>query len=231
MKICKRCIIFLSMGILIISSLAASAESIIDTTGDIYHWTETAGVWSWKQNINREDIDITEISSSVNGNKIIFTFKILGTIQTTEKIGYYFYYNTSDTNYWVIVYAGESVALAISQGTYAPGTVEINGNTITAEFEILGDTAPVEIWGWAVEWTEVGDMNHEWWGDWAPNTKFTGTISDNETGNEDTNGTDTGNVVPEEKDNEQAKKTPGFELISFIVALGIALILLKRRRK
>jgi len=219
---------------LILSTFIASAESITDGTGDVYHWTGTENAWSWKQNNIRNDIDITEISSSINGDNITITLKVAGTVQTTEKFAYYCYYNTSDTNYWVMATGGNAIAMATSQGegggSYTQGTAVINDNTVTAEFEILGDTEAQEIWGWAVEWTEVGDsMNHEWWGDWAPNTKFTGTISEDDTGDDDTSEDDTDNSDTG-SDNQETEKTPGFEVIAVIATIGLALILFKRRK-
>lgn len=230
MKIWKYNIIIICICALILSTFTVSAESLTDSTGDVYYWAGTEGAWSWKQNIHRDNIDITEVSSVINGDNITITFKVVGTIQTTEKFGYYYYYNTSDTTYWVVVSGGSPIAMAIMQaggeGSYAQGETVINGNTISSEFKILGDTTPQEIWGWAAEWTNVsGDVtNHEWWGDWVPNSKFTGTISGNETGGNDTGGSN-------DKNNSGSKeKSPGFEAIAVIAAIGLALILFKRRK-
>jgi PKD repeat protein len=58
----------------------------------------------------------------------------------------------------------------------------ISGNTISVVLDALGDTSEVELWGYAVEYTETGDVTSEWWGDWVPNEEFPyyGQTSENE---------------------------------------------------
>jgi len=243
MKIWKYSMVIIGICVLILSTLTVSAESITDGTGDVYYWTGTDSVWAWKQNNIRDNIDITEISSVLNGDKITITFKVAGNIQTTEKFGYYYYYNTSDTNYLVMAMGGNPIAMATKQGggegSYSQGNVVIDGNTISTEFDVLGDTTAQEIWGYAAEWTEVGPdaTNHEWWGDWAPNTKFTDNIADDEPGDDNAGMGDTDdddgngeNVGNNSDGGTSPPKTPGFEILVLIAGLIITFIIMKKRK-
>ena len=108
---------------------------------------------------------------------------------------------------------------------YEVGNVTISGNTLSAVFNVMGDTTTVELWGWAAEYTNyLSQTTNEWWGDWAPNSKLPFTPGTG--GNTDGNNTDGNNT----DGNNTGTKTPGFEVIPVIAAVAIAAILLRRRR-
>ena len=97
-------------------------------------------------------------------------------------------------------------------------------------FETQGDTTIEEIFGWA---TFIHDPVYQ---DWAPDSRGpegsfdTGgdDTGSNDTGGDDTGADDTGG--DDTSGDTQKPGTPGFELIAVIAAVGIALILLKRRK-
>ncbi len=231
MKQLKSLVILIGIIGILTSSVIASAGSLSDGTGDVYYWTGVGTTWAWQQNVVRNNIDITSISATVLGEKITISMTVAGTIQDNEKFGYYIYYNTSDTNYWVMMMGGTPTAMGIRQGgesgAYSPGEATFSGNTISAEFDVLGDTESEEIWGYAAEWSEVGPdaVNGEWWGDWAPDTRFTGVIDDEDDvtpPDDEDDGTDNTTTNP--------PGTPGFEFIFLIAAIGLLFIALRKRR-
>jgi len=237
MKLKRYGIVLISLFILLGSCFTAAAMSISDGTGDVWHWYYTGTTGSWGGNVaNKPNIDITEISSTVNENKITLSLKVVGTIQTSEKVVYWVYFNTTDASYWMSYTNGSGTGFGMKKGEMnytsnyssfytSTENVTILGNTLSVVLDVLGETSQGELWGWAAEYTTYGDVAAEWWGDWAPNSKlpFTppgtgGNTNDNTSDNNNNGGNTTG------------KSTPGFEVIPVLAAVAIAAILLKRRR-
>jgi hypothetical protein len=227
MKLRNYGIVMISMLILLGSCFTAAATSISDGTGDVWHYTYAGTAWSWAGNIaNKPDIDITQISTTVNGDSLTLSLTMAGTIRSSEKIYYWAYFNTTDSTYSMFWYNGSGFAYA-SNHSYMPeiGNITISGNTLSAVFNVMGDTTTVELWGWAAEYTDyLSQTTNEWWGDWAPNSKLP--FSPGTGGNTDGNNTDGNN----DDGNNTGTKTPGFEVIPVIAAVAIAAILLRRRR-
>ena len=86
--------------------------------------------------------------------------------------------------------------------------VSISGNTISVVLDFLGDTSKVELWGYAVEYTTMGDQTAEWWGDWTPNKK-----SPNYGATSNTDGTDgidnTNGALDDNQSGSGTKTHPG----------------------
>ena len=231
MKLGKSSIVLLIISGLLMLTLPVSAISISDGTGDVYHWSQTGTAWSWRANIgDKPNVDITEVSYSVDGDKLTLKLKVAGTIQTSEYYWYNTYFNSSDTVYMWWWSNGSGFGMASNQNQSAYDMVQnftVSGNSISAEFNVIGATTEEELWGQAHQYTLVGQnqQTNEWWGDWAPNTRFTGELADGDTGNNTGNNDNGGN-----NGNTTKPSTPGFELIAVIAAVGIALILLKRRK-
>lgn len=169
-------IVIISLLILSMSCFSASAINISDSTNDVWHWAQSVSgtSWSWHGNVaDKSNIDITEISYTVNGNKITLSLSVLGTIQTSEKVFYWVYYNSTDTNYWFSYTNGNGGGFGMKDMSYtATEDFTISGNTISVVLDVLGDTSNGKLWGYAVEYTEIGDQTAEWWGDWVPNEEF-----------------------------------------------------------
>jgi hypothetical protein len=213
------------------SSFTASAESINDGTGDVYHWSQSGTAWSWRANVgDKPNIDITEISYSVNDDKLTLKLKVAGNIQNSEHYWYNVYFNSSDTVYMWWWSNGSGFGMASNQGQQAYDMQQnftVTEDSISVEFNILGDTLKVELWGQAHQYTTIGSsqQTNEWWGDWAPNSKFTGEVIDDDSDTDGTNGdTDGGNG------NTSKPSTPGFEVLAVITAIAVALILLRKHR-
>ncbi len=230
MKLRSYGLVVVSLAVLLGSCFTAAATSVSDPTGDVWHWAYNGTTWSWSGNIaNKPDIDITQISSTINGAGLTLSLTVAGTIRSSDKIYYWAFFNTTDSSYSMWWFNGSGYAIATNQSYgYNTGNITISGNTINAVFTVIGSTTTVELWGWAAEYTNYQNQAaNEWWGDWAPNSKlpFTppgsgGNTQGNQTGGNNTGGNNTGGGT----------KTPGFEVLPMIAAVAIAAILLRRRR-
>jgi hypothetical protein len=212
----------------------ASAEKITDAAGDVYHWTQTGTAWSWRANIaDKPNIDIKEISYAISDDKITLSMKVYGSIQTSDKVGYYLWYNSTDTVYMLSYMNGEGTGFGVKGMNFtSEQNVIVSGDTLSVVLDVLGDTSKVELWGWAVEYTtSFGDQTNEWWGDWAPNDRFIGGVVDDDTDDE-TGDNGTGDDGTDETDDggESQPSTPGFEVLAVLAACGVAFILLRKRR-
>jgi len=222
MKLRKSSMCLVGFAVLVLSCFTASASSITDGTNDIWHWTQTGTTWSWVGNVgNKPNIDITEVSYSVNDNKITISLQVSGDIQTSDKVVYWVFYNSTDTQYWLSYTNDSGNGFGMKGMNFtSEQNVTISDGKLSVVLDALGDTSKVDLWGYAWEYTTtLGSQTGEWWGDWAPNEKFThdtGTPADNETPGNDSS-------PPE-------KKTPGFEVVAVIAAVAIALILIRRHQ-
>jgi hypothetical protein len=226
MKVWKPSICIGSILLLVLSCGAASATSITDGSGDVWHYAQTGTSWSYVGNVgNKGNIDIKEVAYTVNNNKLTLSLEVYGTIQNSEKITYIVFYNSTDSQYFFSYTNGEGGGIGWKGMNFTSGqNVTVNEDMVSVELDVLGDTSKVELWGYAVEYTTLDDYTKEWWGDWAPNEKLpfqTGTDGDN------TNGTD-GNQGGD--NTSGGSKTPGFEVIPVLAAVAVALILLRKRR-
>jgi len=204
--------------VMLVATGIVYAEKIADDTNDVWHWSKSNGTFKWASTSGEPNIDITEISYEIQGNKLIFKLKVEGTIENSDKAGYGIYYNTSEANYLVGYAQGTGTCFGIStDGTQVVGgNVTVTGNTLIGTIESIGLGTKIEFWGWAAKYSSTfGNTKEEWWGDWAPNSKAP----------TESNGEDTGSSEDTEKD---GKGTPGFEMALLITA--IALIVAFNRR-
>lgn len=227
-------IVLISLLVLLGSCFTAAATSIDDGTSDVWHWAQSPSgtSWSWQGNVgNKPNIDIKEISYSVNDNKITLKMEVSGEIQNSDKIAYMVYYNTTDTTYQMSYSNGTGGGFGMNQENMdirATENVSVSGDTFSVVLDVIGDTSKVDLWGYAAEYSSYGDLSAEWWGDWAPNEKFlfdTGTD-----GTDGTNGTDGTDGGLDDKESGSDKKTPGFELVLVLAAVAVVFIVLRKRR-
>lgn len=220
------------------TSFIASAASISDPTGDVWHWSQTGTAWAWSGNVvSKPNIDITQITANVNGGQLVLTMTVAGTIENTNKTVYWMYYNTTGTKYYAMWANGNGYGFGYqpNQTMSEMAAVTVSGNTITAKFNVTSVPAAQKFWGWAAQYTgALGSNTAEWWGDWAPNSQIPfsttpgGNTGNNTGGNPGSN--TGGNHANNTGGNTTSKKTPGFEVLPVIAAVAIAAILLRRRR-
>jgi hypothetical protein len=226
-------IVILGLCVLLCSCYIASAETITDGTGDVWHWAQTGSAWAWSGNIgNKPNIDITQLTNTIIDDKMILAMSVAGSIENSEKVVYWMYYNSTDSTYFVTWMNGSGIGYAskLNESNPAGGiefaeNVTASGNMITATFAVM-DMMPIQqFWGWAAEYTNIGDQTSEWWGDWIPNSHFTGGTTDGGSTDTGTNTSTNGNTG-----NTTQPSTPGFETFAVLAAIGVALILLRKHR-
>jgi len=142
--------VMISMLILLGSCFTAAATSISDGTSDVWHWAQSlSGTgWSWQGNVgNKPNIDITEVSYSVNDNKITLKLEVAGSIQTSEKVGYYLWYNSTDTVYMLSYMNGDGAGFGMKgvMNVTSADNVTVSGDTLSVVLDVLGDTSKVEL--------------------------------------------------------------------------------------
>ena len=224
MKLWKSSILFVSVAVMLLSSMAVSADKTeSDPTGDVWHWNYMDGIYGWDVNVaNKPNIDVTEISYAISGSQVTLTMKVAGTITNSETVTYCVYLLSSDSTYYFYWTNND----AIGTGTNSEGSpvdyepeITANGNTITATYDVIGTfSTGIEFYGYAQELTVVGDTAAEYFQDWVPNE------GDPPGGDEDGDGDGDGQQKP-------PTGTPGFEAIAVIAALGVAFIILRRRNR
>lgn len=220
----KKSVLILGIAAMAVFSLAgfAAAESVSDATGDVWHWTwnSNLGTYSWAPSTaSRPNIDITELSYSVNGHQVILTLKVAGTIEG-DKTMYAAFYNTTGATYYMTYANGTGSCMGVSGNytSFSTGNVTASGNTLTGTVNMVGSGAESNFYGYAYEYANFGDTSGEWWGDWAPqsDSPWYGTGATNNSG--DNGGTGGGG----------GGSTPGFEMV---LALGaIALVVMLRKK-
>jgi hypothetical protein len=227
---------------LILSAIGVSADSVTDSVDDVYHyaWSETG--FSWQvSTADKPNIDITEISYSVEDTKLVLSLTVAGTITNSEFIAYWAYLNTSDSNYLVSWNNGSGFGFATNTD---PSSYEIDyepeitasGNTITASYDVIGTfQTGIELYGWAAEYTSYGDTSHEWWGDWAP-ASYEPFDEEDLTGDGDDDGTGDGSEEDQNTSGDgtsdigKTTGTPGFELITVFLGVLFVIYMIWRRK-
>lgn len=230
MKQRKYCLCLVGIMMLITAALSVSATSVTvnDPIGDVYHWKYTETTWSWKISTEEKpNIDIIMLEYVFEDSNLMVTMDVVGTIEDAEGIGYVMYLNGTDNNYWMQYSNGEGVAVGYTGSGGGMGKVTADGSTLTALFpDISAEPTNVQLWGYAYWYSNPDDMQtSEWWGDWAPGS-YGPEIDDDDDDDDDEqqNGVDNGD------DEQPSPSTPGFEVFALIAAIGIALVLLKRRK-
>lgn len=236
-------------------TVSAQSGSVTDPIGDVMHWRHTDTTWGWETNVvNKLNIDITEISYTVSGDRVTLSLKVAGTVTNSDLVSYYAYLNTSDSNYILLWTNGEGSGWAMNteEGSFQMDSdpdITSTGDTITATYDVVGAlTTGVNLWGWAAEYTVYGDTMHEWWADWAPNEEspyydqYTDDAGEDDagaddSGSDDISSDDVGDDTDDSTDTgasddlpEEASDTPGFEMIMLIAAIGVALVLLRKKK-
>jgi len=216
--------ILVSLSMLILSSGVVSAEIIDDGQNDVLK-ANADGTYVRGQTMNVIDVD--KITCTISGDTLTLEYKIVGPFQQTGDYMYYALVKTADYNYIVSMNDyGEGDALVTGNAAHDynfddPECI-VGDNTLTAVFQTQGDTTIVEVFGWATF------INTPVYTDWTPDSR--GPEGSFDTGGDDTGGDDTGADDDDNGGNITKPKTPGFEAIAVIAAVGIALILLKRRK-
>jgi len=91
MKIKKYIMALIVIATLLLAPALASAgysDSITDSTGDVYYWRWDGTSYSWRENVERPDIDITGASIQESGGVITVSIQVVGSIRDTDSHHY-----------------------------------------------------------------------------------------------------------------------------------------------
>lgn len=218
MKIRKSSMLFLVVVALILISISVPAES--DSSGDVYYFNGVDADVIWEFYGAKEHIDITDASYSTSGSEITVSLTVSDSISNHQKIKYYIILKTDTTSHYTVSYTNKS-GMATGNGNLA-GYVDINpdftmsadGKTISYTYLDVDTSLDYTLKAYAVEYLSYGITYGEAWYDYAPNSMapwYTGGAGDG--------GSD-----------GASRGTPGFETITLIAAIGIALIALRKRK-
>ena len=139
MKFWKSSIIFVSVAVLLLSSMAVSAETKTETdaTGDVFHWQITETGFNWEYSADKPNIDITEMSCDVSDGTITLSLTVAGTIENSELITYVLYYNSENSSYSATYSNGEGYSYYSTStgGGVGSAPVIVSGNTLSYTFD------------------------------------------------------------------------------------------------
>jgi len=231
MKLYRYGLIIVGVTALMLSSgiVSAAIKTINDPENDVYNididkpmgqqMTENIG--------NQPNVDIKKVSSVIADGTLTVTLELVSDGIVQHEIDMDYSYNiqftTSDGGMYIIMvnYGGEG-GQGIGPATpteNAGGTLKISGNTLEMLWVFEGDATVTDLFADA---------------SYSPTDRITYRDVAEESEDDDDDGggavDDDDGAVDDEGSSDKPKKTPGFELVAVIVAVGIALILLKRRK-
>jgi hypothetical protein len=215
----------------LLSTFSVSAES--DGTNDVWHqvWSEVDQSYSWEAySGTKNNIDITDVSYSIQGTTATVTMTTVGDMTDTENVVYTMHLKSGETSYYMIMYTnGQGSVLGFGDFTGTVSQLEnpISGNTFTASFEVSDPDAQYTLYGFNAEHTDIDAEHGEAWWDYAPNT-YAPWYSAGD-GDGDGDGDGNGNGGNGDNGGNGSSGTPGFEAIILIAAIGIALIIIRRK--
>ena len=234
----KKILVFL-IGLVFITTLSSNAiaESVTDPTGDVFHWWQSAGTFTWEYDNSKPDIDITEYGYDISGGTLTLTMTVAGDINNGELYSYTisFVSDTDSSTYMVTYVGGQGGTYYLSQTGGGTGEVSASGDTLTGSFETsISDPSNYEFIVTANQYTVLNDVTNEYWVDSNQLNEEDDSGSDGnsdenddeqDTGSDDT-GTDDGN---NDENVPPPSGTPGFEIFALLTALIAIVFIIKRR--
>ena len=220
MKLRKSSIIFVGVSVMLLSSIAVSADKTeSDPSGDVYYFNGVDADVIWEFYGERDHIDVTDAAYSISGSDITVSLTVKDSISNHQKIKYYIILKSDITSYYAFDYTNES-GMATGNGDLA-GYVDINpdfiisadGKTISYTYSDVDTSLDYTLKAYAVEYLTYGITYGEAWYDYIPDSE-----ASYYTGGDDNNNT------------PGPTRTPGFEVISILAAIGITFIILKRKK-
>jgi len=236
MKLWKYGLLIVSVSALILSSGVVSATTVLidDPENDVYMIDlDKPMTQQMTQNIgDQPNVDIKKFSCVIDGGTLTATLELVSDGVVQHEIDMDYSYNiqlsTSDGGMYIVMvnYAGEG-GQAIGPATpseNAGGTLEISGNILRMVWVFNGDaTVTVNMAD-----ASYGPTDRITYRDVAEEVDEDDDDDDDDTAGDDDDDDTAGD---DDDDDEDSDDTPGFEAVAVIGAIGVALILLERRRK
>ena len=230
MKLRKSTIVILGLFVVCLSSLTTSAVTITDITGDVYYGS---GASYNLASQDKPNVDLTGITFNEDDTTATITMTVNGVIDVSEDTMYWATYAVGEEAAYIFTYSNGSVIGIASTGTGGSfeANASVSGDTLTVEFESLNiNTDDGELYGYAATWIEGTAGSGEMWMDYAPGSYAPWYGMDGNGNGDDTGNGDTGDGDDGGNGDTGTGGTPGFEMFIVIAALGLAFILLRRRK-
>ena len=233
MRLRKSSLLIIGLSALVLSSMTATAETVTDGTGDVYFGVGSAYEVATD---DKPNVDITEITFNEGDVTTTMTMTVNGVIEDSEYVQYWITFEVSEEASYSCSYT-DGIVMGMAT-TGESGSMEVSasvsGNTLTVEFESVNIAADGGVlYGYAATWSEELETTGEMWMDYAPGT-YAPWYGDDGNGDGDGDGDVDGEDGDGDGDGDGTTTppsgTPGFEAIAVIAALGVAFIVLKRRK-
>lgn len=236
----KKYLIVLGAVVFLIGA-SVTASAVTDSTGDLFHALENGGYEIY--NNQKDDIDITDVSYTASETQVTVTLTVKGEIQDTSLFGYFVYIASEGIDGFDYFASYTNGIGYVFDTTPTDHLVTKESNTLTFVFDLEDPSSIVNAWAWAYE--SASYESQESWLDWAPDTyfpayaEFYGSSDDGEDDTDDGDGEDETTDEGQEdgtdgetsgEDNGSDSDTPGFEILTLIAAIGVALIVLRKRK-
>ena len=187
-------------------------------------------------------MDIDKVTYSVSGTTLTVTLELYGSVQDSTTHVNSVIYNSSGGIYIFSYINGVGTAIGIDEGGFITGQFNKSGNILTVTIKIAEDDESALVWGVAAEYlvgytTLVEQSTYietiEYYSDYVPGSLapwFSQDTGDGDTEDGDTGDGDGDTGGGDASEGKKYGSTPGFELLTLIAAIAIALIILKRRK-
>jgi len=204
--------------------LSMNVYAVSDSESDVWHqkWTQTGYSWEAYSG-SKPNIDITDISYTIDGSNATLTMTTAGDMTTDDENVVYTMHleSTESTYYWVYYSNGQGTVVGMGElaGYMTQLDNPISGNKFTASFEISDTSIDYTAIGFNTEHSDVNDQSAESWWDYAPNSEAPYYSADD------------GDKKGDENTGDGNSGTPGFEVIAILAAMAIVTIFYYRRKK
>jgi len=218
MKIWKSSLILIFIIVFVLSNMVSALE-ITDPENDVDYIIKDP--YTSEQVSSKPNLDVTKVTYSVDGGIVTLGMTVKGIIEDDSSITYYVEYECSDASYQFTYINGnlnsKSSSIAGGEVTMVGSAIDHSidpANTIMATFNVVGiGGTDGELYSFAGDDFPTGS---EYWMD--------NTVVDD--------GSIPGGIEQETNDdgNTGGSATPGFEALAVIAALGVAFIILRRKK-
>ncbi len=237
---------------LILLSVSIPAETATDDTEDVWvHQLGSSGMSYREYSGSRDNVDITSVSYELSDSTVTASLTVAGEIVNDMYHTYIIYLENPSGQYYATYSAGSGMWIGNDKygGEMGQLTDPVSGDTFTAIFEINHPEDSFNLYGSASESVDATEAYY----DFAPNMfapYYEGSTDDDEpvddpdpgdstdaddtenaNDSDNTDQTDTTDLNTDDTTDDGGGGIPGFETIALIAAIGIALILLKRKNK
>ena len=215
---------------MLLFSMLVSADTVDDETNDVEYSEWIDGTPYYVEDVNdKPNIDITEISYQISGGKITLSLQVVGFIEDAVEQAYWMEFVSDEARYFLSYSNGDGIGSGESYVTDEMSfeNVTVSGNTLRCTFDWYGGeeypTGQLDFSGQAgFDILEENDVVAAYW-----DTILHYESDDDEQEYEDDGEDD---IWDDDSNGGDEGGTPGFEIIVLSMAIGISLLIWRRRK-